>query len=71
LSTSSVNNEPTSHLEATASHDFSIQDNHMVPSALKWSVDKHQAHGLSLAKVTHQTMAKPYIDLHRGEHHRE
>lgn len=71
MSTSSVNNESSSHMEATACHDFSIQENHMIPSALKRTAAKHQAHGLSLATVTHQLLAKPYIDLHRGEHHRE
>lgn len=71
MSLSSVTNESARHLEVTASHVLSIHETHVLPTALKLSVVKHQAHGLMPAKSTHHAMAKPYVDLHRGDHHRE
>jgi hypothetical protein len=71
LSLNSVNNESARHLEVTATHVLSIHETHVLPTALKLPVVKHQAHGLMPEKTTHLAMAKPFVDLHRGEHHRE
>lgn len=71
MSLSSVTNELARHLEVTASHELSIHETHVLPTALKLLVVKHQAHGLMPSEATHHAMARPYIDLHRGDHHRE
>ena len=71
MSLSSVTNESARHLEVTASHVLSVHETHVLPTALKLSVVKHKAHGLMPSKTTHHAMARPYADLHRGDHHRE
>lgn len=63
--------ESVTHLEASASHEFSSQENHKLPTMLKVSITKHQTHGHLLIGTTHRALAQPYIDLHRGDHHFE
>ena len=71
MSLSSVTNESAMHLEVTASHVLSIHETHILPATFKLTVLKHQAYGLIPTKTTHHVMARPYVDLHRGDHHRE
>jgi hypothetical protein len=71
MTPSSNTNESARHLEVTASHDFYIHETHVLPATIKPLATKHQVHGQILSSVTHHTRAKPYIDLHRGDHHRE
>jgi hypothetical protein len=71
LSLSSATNESARHLEVTASHVLSAHETHVLPTTFKLSVVKHQAHGLIPSKASHHAMARPYVDLHRGDHHRE
>ena len=63
--------ESARHLEVTASHDVYIHGTHILPSVMKPMVTKHQLHGYILSSATHQLRAKPFIDLHRVDHHRE
>jgi hypothetical protein len=71
MSLSSNTNESAKHLEVTASHDVYIHETHVLPAAIKPLVSKHQLRGHILFSASHHLRAKPYIDLHRGDHHRE
>lgn len=71
MSLSSNNSESAKHLQVTASHIVFIEETHALPSVIKPLVTKHQVHGLNLSTATHHQRAKPFIDLHRGDHHRE
>ncbi len=71
MSLSSNTNESARHLEVTASHDVYIHATHVLPAAIKPLVTKHQLHGQVFFSATHYLRVKPYIDLHRGDHHRE